>query len=140
MFISCSVELDYLGPLLSEIVVALTSFIKKFPETVSEILKYLIIEHRYVHVHVCRTMFFKHGHIWFNRDQLSGYFSEVYMIPDVPSLSEVNKILKQTLLSSIRYGYYSKYCSSWFTCILLFMLLYKMHFSFFTGPICCEAF
>ena len=43
-----SVELDCLGPLLSEIVVALTPFIDNFPEIVSEILQYLIVENRCV--------------------------------------------------------------------------------------------
>ena len=41
-----SVELASLGPLLSQIVVALTPLINKFPEIISGILQYLIVEHK----------------------------------------------------------------------------------------------
>ena len=45
-FFNCSVELDCLGPMLCEIVVALTTFLNKFPDIVSDIFKYLIVEHK----------------------------------------------------------------------------------------------
>ena len=42
----CSVELDSLGPLLGQIIVALSPFIPKHPKIVAEIFTFLIVENK----------------------------------------------------------------------------------------------
>ena len=44
----CSVDLDSLGPLLGQIVVALSPLVEEYADSVAEIFEFLIVEHRLV--------------------------------------------------------------------------------------------
>ena len=45
-FYLASVEIELLGPLLSQIVASLLPLVEKFPDIVSKIFKYLVVENR----------------------------------------------------------------------------------------------
>ena len=49
-----SIDIGVLGPLLSEIIVTLTPFIDQFPDVVSDVFKFLIVENESVskHTHI----------------------------------------------------------------------------------------
>ena len=47
----CSVPLELLGPLLSEIVVALSFWVTRFPDIIANIFTYLIVTNQLVHNH-----------------------------------------------------------------------------------------
>ncbi|XP_064394848.1 serine/threonine-protein kinase ATR-like [Halichondria panicea] len=72
-FIHC-VELNSLGPLLGQIVVALSPFVKQYPQAVSTIFNFLIVE---------------------NRTVLSPFFNEIYLLPETPEMAEVSLVLKE---------------------------------------------
>jgi len=69
-----SVDLDSLGPLLGQIIVALSPLVEGYADSVAEIFEFLIVEHRTV---------------------LAKYFHEIYCIPDVLGLVNVNLVLKK---------------------------------------------
>lgn len=46
-----SVDLDSLGPLLGQIIVALSPLVEGYADNVAEIFEFLIVEHRCVHVY-----------------------------------------------------------------------------------------
>lgn len=46
-----SVDLDSLGPLLGQIIVALSPLVEGYVDSVAEIFEFLIVEHRCVHVY-----------------------------------------------------------------------------------------
>ena len=47
-YVSYSVELESLGPLLGQVVVALSPLVDMFPQQIAGIFKFLIIESRYI--------------------------------------------------------------------------------------------
>lgn len=48
LYVSCSVELESLGPLLGQVVVALSPLVNMFPEQIAGIFQFFIIENRYI--------------------------------------------------------------------------------------------
>ena len=90
-YTSISVEVESLGPLLGQIVVALSPFISKHTQAVADIFKFLIIESKYV------TLISTHhkSYIFVDRSILGPYFNEVYLMPEVPELADVNRALKE---------------------------------------------
>ncbi|XP_023240203.1 serine/threonine-protein kinase ATR-like [Centruroides sculpturatus] len=69
-----NVELSSLGTLLNQILATLLPLLKLDPQGVSEIFHFLIVE---------------------NQIQLNQYFYDLYFIPDLPELNEVNTVLKE---------------------------------------------
>lgn len=69
-----NVELPALGDMLSPISATLLPLIQQLPAQSAEIFNYLIIE---------------------NKDALCSHFQEIYFLPDIPELSNVNYVLKQ---------------------------------------------
>ncbi|XP_071964795.1 serine/threonine-protein kinase ATR-like isoform X2 [Antedon mediterranea] len=69
-----SVDLPSLGPMLSQIVITLLPLLHQLPEQVASIYHYLIVE---------------------NRQVLSCHFHELYFMPELPELQEVQKILQE---------------------------------------------
>ncbi|XP_071509803.1 serine/threonine-protein kinase ATR-like [Diadema antillarum] len=69
-----SVEVPSLGPMLSQVIVTLLPLLNQLPQQTSAIIQFLIIE---------------------NKDALSDRFNEIYFLPDIPELREVNSVLKE---------------------------------------------
>ncbi|XP_033634079.1 serine/threonine-protein kinase ATR-like [Asterias rubens] len=69
-----SVEPSALGPMISQVIVTLLPLLHQLPEQVAKIYNYLIVE---------------------NRDSYSEHFHELYFMPDIPELIEVNSVLKE---------------------------------------------
>ncbi|XP_064619014.1 serine/threonine-protein kinase ATR-like [Lineus longissimus] len=69
-----SVHISSLGPMLSQIVVTLIPLLNKLPIQVATIFNFLIIE---------------------NRRALKQHFHELYFMPDIPELADVNALLKK---------------------------------------------
>ncbi|GAB1608793.1 serine/threonine-protein kinase ATR-like [Argonauta hians] len=69
-----SVELSALGDMLSPISATLLPLIQQLPSQSAEIFDYLIVE---------------------NKATLCSHFQEIYFLPDIPELSNVNSVLKQ---------------------------------------------
>ncbi|KAI0215805.1 Serine/threonine-protein kinase ATR [Lamellibrachia satsuma] len=68
-----SVDVLALGPMLSQILVSLLPLLRQLPKQVAEIFSYLIVD---------------------NRRVLCVHFHELYFLPDVPELTDVNAVLK----------------------------------------------
>ncbi|XP_074649776.1 serine/threonine-protein kinase ATR-like [Tubulanus polymorphus] len=69
-----SVELISLGPMLSQIVVTLLPLLYQLPKQVAEIFTFLTVE---------------------NRKSLAQHLHELYFMPDLPELTEVNSVLRK---------------------------------------------
>ncbi|XP_041465563.1 serine/threonine-protein kinase ATR-like [Lytechinus variegatus] len=69
-----SVDASSLGPMLSQVIVTLLPLLNQLPQQVSTIIHTLIID---------------------NRDVFSERFNEIYFLPDIPELQEVNTLLKE---------------------------------------------
>lgn len=69
-----SVELSSLGPLLGQIVVALSPLVDKHSADISCIFEYLIVE---------------------NRTMMAPYFKEIYLMAESPALAGVNAVLNE---------------------------------------------
>ncbi|XP_030832739.1 serine/threonine-protein kinase ATR-like [Strongylocentrotus purpuratus] len=69
-----SVDASSLGPMLSQVIVTLLPLLNQLPQQVSTIIHTLIID---------------------NRDAFSDRFNEIYFLPDIPELQEVNALLKE---------------------------------------------
>ncbi|XP_038072304.1 serine/threonine-protein kinase ATR-like [Patiria miniata] len=69
-----SVEPSSLGPMISQVIVTLLPLLHQLPEQVAKIYNFLIVE---------------------NRDTFSQHFHELYFMPDLAELNEVNSVLKE---------------------------------------------
>ncbi|KAL4227217.1 hypothetical protein ACF0H5_012662 [Mactra antiquata] len=69
-----SLELPFLGQMLSQIVATLLPLLKLLPKQVADIFNYMIVE---------------------NRSVLKDHFHDIYFLPDMPELNEANTVLKQ---------------------------------------------
>ncbi|XP_022100883.1 serine/threonine-protein kinase ATR-like [Acanthaster planci] len=69
-----SVEPSSLGPMISQVIVTLLPLLHQLPEQVAKIYNFLIVE---------------------NRDAFSQHFHELYFMPDLAELTEVNSVLKE---------------------------------------------
>ncbi|KAK2190032.1 hypothetical protein NP493_91g01005 [Ridgeia piscesae] len=77
-----SVDVQSLGPMLSQILVSLLPLLRQRPKQVAEIFSYLIVD---------------------NRRIMSTHFHELYFLPDIAELKDVNAVLKHYTDSSHRF-------------------------------------
>ncbi|XP_054723842.1 LOW QUALITY PROTEIN: serine/threonine-protein kinase ATR-like, partial [Uloborus diversus] len=87
-----SIDITYLGPLLNQIIVALLPLLECEPKAASEIFHFLIIE---------------------NRPYLCDFFHDLYFVPDIPELQEINAVLKDYIENPSNItDFYSLLCHS----------------------------
>lgn len=69
-----SIDICFLGQMLPQIVATLLPLLNELPKQVAEIFNYLIVD---------------------NRMALKAFFHDIYFLPEMPELSEANKVLQQ---------------------------------------------
>ena len=69
-----SLELPFLGQMLPQIVATLLPLLNQLPKQAAEIFNFMIVD---------------------NRTSLKHHFHDIYFLPEMPELSDANKILKQ---------------------------------------------
>ncbi|XP_060075850.1 serine/threonine-protein kinase ATR-like, partial [Ylistrum balloti] len=69
-----SLELPFLGQMMSQIIATLLPLLEPLPKQVADIFSYIIVD---------------------NREVLHDHFHEIYFLPDIPELAECNGVLKQ---------------------------------------------
>lgn len=69
-----SLELPFLGQMMSQIIATLLPLLEPLPKQVADIFSYIIVD---------------------NREKLHEHFHEIFFLPDIPELAECNGVLKQ---------------------------------------------